>query len=340
MSRTDRPRIVEPRADRHLHQSGAECPSNPSPPKWLDAGTPACPWRETGHEHKWEARGLCTRIRDDPVSAAVSSSTLSLRPRPARLAHLAGPPRLPARLGERTAQEVLDLGVGAAQFVACPPGEGVVDGGVESKQDALALTHLAARTRLLVERAGISDLLSGSLAVEDCNGFDFSTYCDERSGSATRSTVLMSGSPLDSTIPLHIVLISYFSSARTKGGITRKQDGHHADVVFRDGKLRRRERSAGEPAPSVRDLTKRFYERVADGDVSSEIGDRVAFGGSAAVGATSSKAANGAAARQLVAIMPESPGLYFLPRLTVCAGELPTAHPSGGSFRARPRLRR
>jgi len=62
--------------------------------------------------------------------------------RPARLAHLPHPPRQPPGVGQGTAQEELDLGVGAAQLVGRPPGQGVVDRRVQAQQQALALTHV------------------------------------------------------------------------------------------------------------------------------------------------------------------------------------------------------
>jgi hypothetical protein len=46
-----------------------------------------------------------------------------------------------ASLGQRAAEQKLDLGVGAAQVVAGPPGQGVVHGGVEPEQHALAFGH-------------------------------------------------------------------------------------------------------------------------------------------------------------------------------------------------------
>ena len=42
---------------------------------------------------------------------------------------------------ERAAQQELDLGVGAAQLVGGPPGQGVVHGRIEPQQHALALAH-------------------------------------------------------------------------------------------------------------------------------------------------------------------------------------------------------
>jgi hypothetical protein len=58
--------------------------------------------------------------------------------RGAALARRAGQP---PRVGERTAEQELDLGVCAAQLVAGLLGEGVVDGGVQPQQDALAFGH-------------------------------------------------------------------------------------------------------------------------------------------------------------------------------------------------------
>jgi len=61
---------------------------------------------------------------------------------PARPAHLPHPAGQPAGVGQRTAQEKLDLGVRAPQLVGGPPGQGVMDGGIEPQQDALALAHV------------------------------------------------------------------------------------------------------------------------------------------------------------------------------------------------------
>ena len=47
----------------------------------------------------------------------------------------------PPGFGERAAEQELDLRVGAAQLVAGPPGQGVMDGRVEPEQDALAFGH-------------------------------------------------------------------------------------------------------------------------------------------------------------------------------------------------------
>jgi 4-amino-4-deoxy-L-arabinose transferase-like glycosyltransferase len=52
--------------------------------------------------------------------------------RPARLAHLPGVAGQPASVGEGAAEQELDLGVGAAQLVAGPSGQGVVDGGIQA----------------------------------------------------------------------------------------------------------------------------------------------------------------------------------------------------------------
>src|SRR5690606_11535059 len=45
------------------------------------------------------------------------------------------------RVGEGLAEQELDLGVGAAEFVACSAGQGVVDRGVQPEQDALTLVR-------------------------------------------------------------------------------------------------------------------------------------------------------------------------------------------------------
>jgi haloacid dehalogenase-like hydrolase len=55
--------------------------------------------------------------------------------------HRSGPAGQPSSLGERTAEQEFDLGVGAAQLVAGPFGQRVVDGGVQPQQDALAFGH-------------------------------------------------------------------------------------------------------------------------------------------------------------------------------------------------------
>ena len=55
--------------------------------------------------------------------------------------HRCCPAGQPPGVGERTAEQEFDLGVGAAQLVAGPSGQGVVDGGVQPQQDALALGH-------------------------------------------------------------------------------------------------------------------------------------------------------------------------------------------------------
>jgi hypothetical protein len=55
--------------------------------------------------------------------------------------HRPGTAGQPSSLGERTAEQELDLGVSAAQLVAGPPGQGIVDGGVQPQQDALAFGH-------------------------------------------------------------------------------------------------------------------------------------------------------------------------------------------------------
>jgi hypothetical protein len=61
--------------------------------------------------------------------------------RPARPAHLAGIARLPPSLSECATQQELDLGVRAPQLVVGPSGQSVMDGGIQPKQDALALGH-------------------------------------------------------------------------------------------------------------------------------------------------------------------------------------------------------
>jgi hypothetical protein len=62
---------------------------------------------------------------------------------PAGSAHLARLAGQPPRVGQRAPQQELYLGVGAAQLVGGPSGQGVVHGRIQPQQDALALTHRA-----------------------------------------------------------------------------------------------------------------------------------------------------------------------------------------------------
>jgi hypothetical protein len=55
--------------------------------------------------------------------------------------HWPGAAGQPPYVGERAAQQELDLSVGAAQLVTGPSGQGIVDGGVQPEQDALAFGH-------------------------------------------------------------------------------------------------------------------------------------------------------------------------------------------------------
>jgi hypothetical protein len=84
--------------------------------------------------------------------------------RPALLAHLTCLSRKPPGLVQRPSQQELDLSVRAAQFVARPPGQSVVHGGIKPQQYALALAHRVTVLPSLVQRAGVDDLLSGLLA--------------------------------------------------------------------------------------------------------------------------------------------------------------------------------
>jgi hypothetical protein len=52
----------------------------------------------------------------------------------------------PAGVGQGAPQQELDLGVGAARFVAGPAGQGVVHGRVHPEQDVLALLGAAAES--------------------------------------------------------------------------------------------------------------------------------------------------------------------------------------------------
>ncbi len=63
------------------------------------------------------------------------------RGRPSAGAHPSGVAGQPSCAGKRPSQQELDLGVGAAQFVGGPSGQGVMDGGIQPQQHALALAH-------------------------------------------------------------------------------------------------------------------------------------------------------------------------------------------------------
>jgi hypothetical protein len=47
----------------------------------------------------------------------------------------------PPGVGQRAAEQELNLGVGAAQFVGGPPAQRIVHGRVQPQQDVLALAH-------------------------------------------------------------------------------------------------------------------------------------------------------------------------------------------------------
>ena len=59
----------------------------------------------------------------------------------ARLTHLPSVPGQPVRFGKSAAQQELDLGVGTAQLIGGPPGQGIVNGRIQPQQHALALAH-------------------------------------------------------------------------------------------------------------------------------------------------------------------------------------------------------
>jgi hypothetical protein len=77
--------------------------------------------------------------------------------------HWPGAPGQPPRVGERTAEQELDLGVGAAQLVAGPSGEGVVDGGSSRSRTLLRSVTAVPWLPSLVEGAGVDDRLGGPL---------------------------------------------------------------------------------------------------------------------------------------------------------------------------------
>ncbi len=77
-----------------------------------------------------------------------------------------GAPGQPPRVGERTAEQELDLGVGAAQLVAGPLGEGVVDGGSSRSRTLLRSVTAVPWLPSLVEGAGVDDRLGGLLAAQ------------------------------------------------------------------------------------------------------------------------------------------------------------------------------
>src|SRR5690242_4525758 len=66
---------------------------------------------------------------------------ISLGGRAAGAAHLPGAARHPPRVAESPAEQELDLGISGSHLVGRPLGQGVVDGRIESQQDALAVSH-------------------------------------------------------------------------------------------------------------------------------------------------------------------------------------------------------
>ena len=86
--------------------------------------------------------------------------------RAALLAHLADVAGQPASIGQGTPKQELDLRVRAAQLIRCPPGQSVVNGRVQPKQQALTFAHGLTRLASLVERAGVDHLLGGLLAAQ------------------------------------------------------------------------------------------------------------------------------------------------------------------------------
>jgi hypothetical protein len=65
-------------------------------------------------------------------------------------------PGQPSGVGERAAQQELDLGVGAAQLVTGPPGQGVMDRRVQPQQHALTLAHHATVPTVGVPAIGVA----------------------------------------------------------------------------------------------------------------------------------------------------------------------------------------
>ena len=62
-------------------------------------------------------------------------------PRPALGAHPSGVTGQPPGVGQRAAQQELDLGVGAAQLVVRPPGQCVMHRWIQPQQYTLTFTH-------------------------------------------------------------------------------------------------------------------------------------------------------------------------------------------------------
>jgi hypothetical protein len=78
-------------------------------------------------------------------------------------------PGQPTGVGQCPAQQELDLGVGAALFLAGPSGQGVVHGWIQPQQHTLAITHCLAALPApsLVQRAGVDDRLGRLLAAQN-----------------------------------------------------------------------------------------------------------------------------------------------------------------------------
>jgi hypothetical protein len=73
--------------------------------------------------------------------AGLFAASAGVSRRAAGPAHLPDPAGQAAGLGQRAAEQVLDLGVSAAQVIACPPGQRVVHGRVEAEQHLFAFVH-------------------------------------------------------------------------------------------------------------------------------------------------------------------------------------------------------
>ena len=75
--------------------------------------------------------------RQPGALARAGRAVVRVARRPAGAAHLPDVSGQPAGLGQGAAEQELDLGVAAAQFVAGPPRQRVAHGGVEAEHDAL-----------------------------------------------------------------------------------------------------------------------------------------------------------------------------------------------------------
>jgi hypothetical protein len=150
----------------------------PSPRIALSTGQDADAWRGCSGEPAVMAGVRVAVVSAGPVRFPRRSGGFGRAAgmRPPAGVHLSCMPGQPACVGQCTAQQEPDLGVGAALFIVGPSGQGVVHGGIQPQQYAFALAHRVHLLclpsafpclRSLVERAGVDDRLGGLLAAQD-----------------------------------------------------------------------------------------------------------------------------------------------------------------------------